>query len=150
MPLDTETLSDLIRQKHQMLAQLHALARKQLQLIEANDLTQLLKLLASKQMLLTRLQSLERQLDPFRAQDPDTRVWPTAADREQCALLASQCEALRSEIVQAEQVSESRLTLRRDEAASRLQGLHQASQVRHAYTQAAQTSPRQLDLSSDG
>ena len=147
---DTDHLSDLICRKHRVLVQLRQLGRDQLALIEANDLTQLLKLLASKQRLLGELQSVERQLDPFRAQDPESRVWRSAEDRDRCARAAAECEAMREEIVQAERLSESRMTLRRDEAASRLQGLHQASQVRHAYIEPAQSDWRQLDLSSEG
>jgi hypothetical protein len=149
-PLDTDILADLIGRKHGLLLQLRDLGRRQLELIEANDLTQLLKLLASKQKLLTELQTLERHLDPFRSQDPEARVWRAADDRDRCADVASQCEAVRAEIVQSERMSEMRLTFRRDEAASRLQGVHQASQIRHAYTQRTENDGRQLDLSSDG
>lgn len=147
--LETDILADLVQQKLALMLKLHQLGRKQLELIEANDLTQLLKLLASKQKILTTLQSHERQMDPFRTQDPESRVWRSAEDRDRCAAAAAQCERLREEIVRAEQVSESRLTFRRDEAASRLQGLHQASQARHAYTQPMESGHRQLDLSSD-
>jgi len=149
-PLDTDILADLIGRKHGLLLQLRDLGRRQLELIEANDLTQLLKLLASKQKRLTELQTLEQDLDPFRLQDPETRVWRASIDRDRCAELASQCEAVRAEVVQSEKTSEQRLTFRRDEAASRLQGVHQASQIRHAYTQRDENERRQLDLSSDG
>ena len=149
-PLDTDILADLIGRKHDLLLQLLDLGRRQLELIEANDLTQLLKLLASKQKLLTELQTLERHLDPFRLQDPEARVWRAAQDRDRCAQLASHCEAVRAEIVQAERMSETRLTFRRDEAATRLQGVHQASQVRHAYSEHVENDRRQLDLSSEG
>lgn len=148
--LDTDILSELIERKHGLLVQLRDLGRRQLQLIEANDLTQLLKLLASKQKLLTELQGVERHLDPFRLQDPEARVWRAAEDRDRCAQLAAQCEAVRADIVQTEKASETRLTFRRDEAASRLQGVHQASQIRHAYAQPIEYARNQLDLSSDG
>jgi hypothetical protein len=150
LPFDTEILADLIGRKHHLLSQVRQLGRKQLELIEVNDLTQLLKLLASKQKILTELQSIERQLDPFRAQDPETRIWRSAGDRDRCARIAAECETLRTEIFEAERTGESRLALRRDEAALQLQGLHQASQVRHAYAQPPQNERRQLDLSSEG
>ncbi len=149
-PLDTNILADLIHGKHGLLLQLRDLGRRQLELIEANDLTQLLKLLASKQKLLTALQELERRLDPFRSQDPETRVWRTADDRDRCARTAAECEVVRAEIVRGERMSETRLTFRRDEAASRLHGVHQASQIRHAYTEGGELERRQLDLSSEG
>jgi hypothetical protein len=150
VPLDTDTLANLIGEKHRLMVELRALAAKQFELIEANDLTQLIKLLASKQKILTRLESIERGLDPFRNQDPEVRVWRTQMDRDRCAQAATQCEALRGDIVRVEQLCESRLSLRRDEAALRLQGMHQSSQVRQAYAQSTESYRRQLDLSSDG
>jgi hypothetical protein len=149
-PLDTDILADLIARKHGLLLQLRDLGRRQLELIEANDLTQLLKLIASKQKQLSALHALERQLDPFRQQDPETRLWRTAVDRDRCAEAASHCEALRAEIVQGERISETRLTFRRDEAAAQLQGVHQASQIRHAYSERRENEQPRLDLSSEG
>ncbi len=149
MTIETDILTELIQQKLQLFEKLHQLVRKQSALIEANDLTQLMKLLAGKQNILIQLHSLERQLNPFRAQDPEARVWRSVEDRDRCAATSARCEQLRGEIVRAEQTSESRLMIRRDEAATRLQGMHQASQVRHAYSQPTESSPPQLDISSD-
>jgi hypothetical protein len=63
--------------------------------------------------------------------------------------LADVCQSLLTEIVAGEKLSESRMRLRRDEAAVRLQGVHQAAQARVAYFQpTAAHETRQLDLSS--
>ena len=43
-------------------------------------MTDLLKLLAAKQTVLDQLQQVERQLDPFRDEDPEARVWRSPAD----------------------------------------------------------------------
>ena len=51
-PTETAQLSRLIQQKHGLLVQLRDLARKQLSLVDAGDMTALLRLLATKQNLL--------------------------------------------------------------------------------------------------
>jgi len=145
----TDNLARLVGKKHELLAQLRDVGRRQLELIEAGDLTQLLRLLASKQRLLTGLHAVERQLDPFRRDDPERRPWRTGAERLRCAELAEACNALLADVVAGEKQSESRMRLRRDEAAVRLQGVHQATQARQAYFQPTGVhEPRQLDLSS--
>jgi hypothetical protein len=70
---DTERLAALVAAKLQVVEILLRLARRQLELVEAGDAAVLLKLLAAKQTVLDQLQALERQLDPFREQDPETR-----------------------------------------------------------------------------
>jgi hypothetical protein len=118
-------------------------------LIVSGDMTQLLKLLASKQRVLGSLHGIERELDPFRREDPDRRLWRTAAERTRCAELSEQCNILLAEVVETEQRSESQMRMRRDDAATRLEGIHHAAQVRHAYAhREAVGEARQLDLSS--
>ncbi len=145
----TDNLMRLVGTKHDLLVQLRNLGLQQLALIDAGDLTQLLRLLASKQRLLAALQAAERQLDPFRRDDPQQRTWRDAAGRGRCAEMADQCQSLLNEVLAGEKLSESRMRLRRDEAATRLQGVHQATQARFAYHQPAMAQEsRQLDLSS--
>ncbi|MHB1035604.1 MAG: hypothetical protein ACYC35_03030 [Pirellulales bacterium] len=143
---ETDTLLALVHEKHECLIQLGDLGRRQLDLIDGGDMAQLLRLLSVKQQLLTTLQRIERALDPFRGQAPHERRWRAEADRGRCAGLLARCEALLSEIVAQEKESETRLRLRRDEAAQRLQGAHTAGQARGAYTLEAESSSRQIDL----
>ena len=63
--LTTDELSRCIQQKHDVLAQLHELARRQLAVIASEDTDRLLSLLAVKQPLLNELQRLERALRSF-------------------------------------------------------------------------------------
>jgi hypothetical protein len=147
----TDNLSRLVVRKHGLLVQMRDVGRQQLALIAGGDMTLLLKLLASKQRLLGVLHGVERELSPFRREDPERRLWRNAADRQRCAELAEQCNALLAEVVQVEQRSESQMRSRRDEAATRLEGIHHAAQVRHAYVpHFGAAEPRQLDLSSGG
>ena len=90
--LETDILVQLIRAKHACLVQLRDMGRRQLELIEAGDLTALLELLSAKQRPLSELQRAERALGPFRAQNAAERRWPSPEDRAACA---AQIEAMR-------------------------------------------------------
>jgi hypothetical protein len=132
-PPDTDRLADLVRAKRACLAQVRDLGHRQLELIQEGDMTRLLDLLAAKQRLIHQLQRLERALDPFRAEDPTARVWRDPRRRQQCAEDIRECEALLAEILSREKHSEAALVHRRDETATRLQGVHLATQARGAY-----------------
>jgi hypothetical protein len=149
MSTETEQLAGLIDAKHACLRQLCQLGQRQLESIAAADFSQLIKILAAKQRLLVGMQNTERQLDPFRNQSPESRSWPSTEQRQRCATVAKQCEALLTEIVAQEQASERLLKQQRDEAAKRLQQSHTASQARGAYHDSADCAASQLDLYSE-
>jgi hypothetical protein len=129
----TEQLSELIGKKHQVLSQLCDIGRRQADLVRCGEIGALLKLLAGKQQLITGLQELERGLKPFYAQDPDSRVWRSQADRVQCAKLANECNTLLEEIVKLEKSSAEQMQVRKAEVAEQLQQAHTAAHVRSAY-----------------
>jgi flagellar biosynthesis/type III secretory pathway chaperone len=68
---ETDLLAQLIQSKLDCLSQLRRMGDKQLELVKADRITELLDLLAAKQRLLAELRRIERGLDPFRDQDPD-------------------------------------------------------------------------------
>ncbi len=146
---ETDILAQLIRAKRECLLQLRELGRRQLDLIDADDITSLLDILAAKQRPLVQLQRIERALDPFRNQDPEQRRWRSLGDRCHCAEQVQQCETLLGEIVSQERCSEGSMVRRRDEAAQRLQGAHLAGQACGAYTDGFSSHVSQLDLHSD-
>ena len=147
--LDTDVLAGLINRKHDCLVQIHELGQRQDALIASEDVAQLLKLLAAKQRLLSELQQIEKALNPFRNQAPDTRTWRSRELRDHCATLLRRCEALLAEIVTKENEAETHLRRRRDEAAARLQGHHHASRARGAYSAQGRSETGRLDLSSE-
>ncbi len=145
----TEQLAALIDRKHACLVQLRELGGQQMRLVEGGDMGELLGVLAAKQQLIQRLQQIEGELEPYRAEDPERRCWASAEARARCANQAEACAALLDEILTQEKQSESRLTVRRDEVARRLQGAHSATQARSAYTQQSGPASGLLDLSSE-
>jgi hypothetical protein len=146
MTLSTENLIQRIAQKLELLVQLRDLGVHQAMLIESGDMTQLLKLLSAKQRLLTALQSVERALDPYRHDDPETRVWASPEERERCAQAAAACEETLRFIMEQERQSESQMIARRDQAAARLESAHQAAAVQRAYVEESSARLGQLDL----
>ena len=148
--IDTDMLAVLIGKKLAVLEQLRDLSRRQSDLIEDSDMPKLLSILSAKQTLLNELQRLQRQLDPFRKQDPETRQWRSPQDRERCRQLSERCETLLSEIMVVEKQSESELAQRRDAAVARLRGTHSSAEATRAYISAPPTVHRNLDLSSEG
>jgi len=145
----TDRLTELIDGKRAVLMQLRALARQQLDVVGQGDLSRLLSLLAAKQALLAELQRVERDLDPFRDEDPAARQWRSADERQRCRQAAEQCHLLLKEIVLLETQGESELVHRRDDVAARLQGVHQAAQARNAYTAAPAAVHGPFDMSSE-
>ncbi|NUQ62426.1 MAG: hypothetical protein HUU20_08050 [Pirellulales bacterium] len=149
MEYGTDLLSDLIDRKHQCLVELRDMGKRQYSLVNEGSITGLLDLLSAKQDVIARLQSVERALDPFRGQDPETRRWRSPESRRRCADQVKRCELLLAEILAQEKRSEQELVRRRDEAAEQLQGIHRAGQARGAYTSPAVSQPHELDLCSD-
>src|SRR6476660_760027 len=129
----TEHLAALIAQKHEVLVQLRAVGVRQTDLVAGGEVAALLKLLAAKQHLITRLQELERELKPFYAGDPDKRVWRSPDDRARCAKQANDCNVLLEELVQLEKLGADKMNERKNEVAQQLNQVHAATHVRNAY-----------------
>lgn len=143
---NTAILAERMEQKYELLVQLHDLGVRQLELVRSGDLTQLLKLLSAKQRLLAALQRVERAMDAFRHEPPESRRWESPAARQRCADTVARCELLLQTIVEQERTSEAEMIVRRDEAAARLEGMHHATHVHNAYTADLDYLPCQLDL----
>jgi hypothetical protein len=148
--LPTDLLAELIDAKRDVLEQLRQLARRQSDLIAGGDLAALMTILAAKETLLRRLLNLEKQLDPFRPEDPESRRWRSPELRRRCRQSAERCEALLAELMLLEKQGETELQRRRDETAARLDGAHAAMEARRAYVAPPHVSPASLDLSSEG
>lgn len=146
---NTERLAELIARRYELLVQMRDLGRLQMEFIGTNDFTQLLKVLASKQRVLTALQAAESELKPFRDQDPAMRSWSNPEQRNHCAELARRCDSIFREIVEQEKLSETLLAACRNEASARLHGAQSSAQARGAYATQLTSARSYLDLSSE-
>ena len=140
---ETKELADLVQRKLTILTLLARLGKQQLALIDGGDMTLLMKLLSAKQTLLTQLQELERRLDPFRADDPEARIWASDDARAECQRQATECNQRLTEVMELEQQAEKQMVLRRDGVAARLQGVHCAAEASHAYAAGGALPPTQ-------
>ena len=147
--LGTDQLADLIRRKHECLVKLHELGRSQVNFVSTGELTELLLVLSGKQQLLERVHLIDRELDPYRHQQPESRTWRSPDDRRRCAALADECEALLRDIVEQERQSETQLRARRDEAAARLETVQVAHQARGAYVDSSSAAASHVDFYSE-
>lgn len=148
-PPATRQLAELIHKKHEVMQRLYELSERQRKMVEAGDIVPLMRVLSIKQTLLRALQQLDRQLDPFREEDPEQRPWPSDEAREQTRQVAVSCESLRQRIIAMEKESEALLTQRRQATADQLEQLNAARQATSAYVQPPTPGLNQLDLSSD-
>ena len=133
MNSSTEQLAALIAQKHEVLVQLRAVGVRQTDLVASGEVAALLKVLSAKQVLINRLQELERELKPYYAGDPDQRVWRSPEDRARCAKQANECNVLLEEVVRLEKYGAEQMDQRKNEVAQQLQQVHAAAHVRNAY-----------------
>jgi len=146
---ETERLAELLQSKLDVVQELYKLSKRQSDVIGEGNLTHLMRVLAAKQHLLTSLQETEQQLTPYRDQDPDTRIWKSEQARESARQLAQECERVLRETMLIERQCESEMIARRDQAAEKLQGAHNATEARRAYGQSNDTKRARFDMSSE-
>ncbi|MEX2173557.1 MAG: hypothetical protein WD872_04290 [Pirellulaceae bacterium] len=147
---DTDRLAELVAVKLKIVELLAQLARRQIALVGDGQMADLLKLLSAKQTVLAQLQQVERQLDPFRTQNPETRTWRTPADRIRCQERARRCEELLAETMHLEKEGEAGMLRRRDSAAAVLHGVSAAADAHAAYAAPHDPSPALLHLHCEG
>ena len=109
------------------------LGRKQADLISAGDMNALLRLIAAKNQLMVALQSIETQLAPFHAEDPDSRQWESPEKRAASGVLAAECNQLLEEVMVLERDNEEKMTHKRDQVVNQLQVAQAATIARGAY-----------------
>jgi hypothetical protein len=144
----TERLAALVRAKHDVLEQILALAETQKTVIAEEDMDRLLSILAAKQPLMSELGRLERALDPFRQEDPESRQWRTPADRRACQKWAERAAAMLATLMAIETECDALLRGRRDATARQLTAVGDAIAARRAYAVVG-AAQRGLDLSSE-
>lgn len=129
----TAALARLVSQKRRLLEQLVAIGRRQGELIDAGEIAPLMQLLGGKQQLIAGLRVVEQGLDAFRSEDPESRAWPTPADRAACQADAEACNRMLAEVIATEQRHESLMTQRRDAIGKQLTQTQSAHAATTAY-----------------
>jgi transposase len=147
---DSSLLANAIARKAQLLELLRKMGAAQLSLVGEGDMSRLMQVLASKDSLLQQLQMIEREIDPFRDEDPERRRWASPELRQACRRDADRCAALLAEIVALDKQSEAEMSLRRDATAAQLQGMYGSQEAQGAYIAAPASLSASFDLSMEG
>ena len=136
----TQLLYDLILEQRKILLELKHFAETQLQIVQENELGKLVSLLATKQQAIQRLQDVDRRLNPFRDQDPDSRQWSSTEQRDECRRMAKECPRLLADVMKLEQASEEILTQQREQVTQQVDQSIARSQAAASYLQSSQGS----------
>lgn len=147
--LDTDRLAELVNCKHAVLVQLRTLAQRELELASEGEARAMISLMAVKQSLIDNLMRVERQLDPFRSQQPNERAWRSAEDRTTCAAASQQCQQILDEVMALDRQSMEILQARQHKTKVQVDSAHQGASVRSAYLADGPTA-RSMDLTSEG
>jgi hypothetical protein len=145
--LSTPEFALLVHKRHQILVQLRDLGQTQSMLIERGDTATLLRLLSVKQRVLAGLQATEHQMAPYHDEDPESRMWASPLERDNCANEADQCRELLREVLELERRQEQMLLARRNEAAAELRQVQSAREATGAY-RANRRTPNQSHAAS--
>lgn len=147
--LETCRLAVLVKRKRALLEQLQQLCHRQAETIDRADAERLLRILTAKHKLLSGLEHVERELDPYRQQDPQSRQWASEAERESCRSDARACESLWNEIIDLEERCGGELTRQRAAVAEQLAQVRGQSQAQSAYLNTPVPSACQFDCRAE-
>jgi len=145
---DTQQLSALIERQWNILSALRVLALQQVDCLGAEEGEMLLSMIARKQPLIEELLLIQRQLGPYRGQDPEQRTWQDESARACCQAMQASCENLHQEIVRLESMALGELEMNRNAVAAQLQDCRDATLATSAYTADTVLSESSLDLTN--
>lgn len=149
--MDGAQLSALITERQAILAQLLELGTRQVDVIAAARMSELMRILAEKQIPLQRLGEISELLRETASADPGSRKWNSQQDRDACRQAQDDCERMHIELLAIEAQCETALHESRDAIQQELQQIDSAHQAasQYAHAEATQTAGIRLDLSSD-
>jgi hypothetical protein len=131
--LTTEELFQLVESKLHLLTEMRDLTLTQTDLVAHHDMSALMTLLSRKQGLMDSLHEVQSKLQPFQAQDPESRIWSTPDRRKSCQAMVAQCDAIVQNLIVMENRSLDNMIVQREMVAAQLQQNINASTLQHAY-----------------
>lgn len=145
----TQALVDLIEHKNTILNRIYRLVDTQVETVNDSRIADLMPLLSKKQELLDEMNRVERELDPYRQEDPDQRQWSSDDARSNCAAMVDANRLLLSNILEKEQACEQELIQQREATAKKLDESMSAASAIESYQQFKKPTRGSLDLSSE-
>lgn len=127
------TLSELIRQKEQILMDLLPMSIRQLELVRRDEMTLLIRHLNEKQFVLSAFEEIEKQLAPLRDIPPEEREWKNEQERKETADAIRRCATMLEKILENDALSTEELGVRKDELQNQMRRVQQNVQVNVNY-----------------
>lgn len=143
---DTRRLSALIRKRFELVREIHLLTVAHPDLSSIEDVSVTLSLLSRKETIIDQLARVHSELLPFQAQDPDSRLWNSPSERQQCGELARQTEHLLQEIMTLDERNLHFMQHRRDAVAAQLSQGRDSQAAQRAYTAEDRLEQSTLDI----
>lgn len=149
--MDGDQLIELIGKRRDLLSQLLLFGDRQMDAIDHDRMTDLMRILSDKQPLIQQLSQLSGPLGQAAGDDPASRHWSSSQQRQQCRVWQDECDAMHQELLTIEAACEAKLEVSRTEMESKLQRVTSGRDAvnRYAQTQTDRPSGGSLDLSSN-
>ena len=157
--MDATTLCELVDARFDTLGALLKLSEQQVETIDQNRMSDLMRVLSDKQRLIEYLKHISDQLKPALDDDPQARDWESQAAREQCHDRQQQCEQMHLQLLAIEAQCESTLQDSRQGMEDQLGRLNTGQHAATGYSQSQSygqpaspgggSSGSRLDLSSN-
>lgn len=146
-PTDTKTLAKLIRQRYELVQEIHQLSFAHPDMTSADQISVTLSILSRKEAMLDQLRSLHTQLASFQTEEAELRNWSHPEERKRCQQLAQQTDVLLREIIELDQRNLDSMQQRREAVAAQLIHGQDSRSAEHAYTAISLIEKSQLDIS---
>ena len=148
--MDGKVLSELFAERRSILGHLIAMGQRQMELIAADRMGELMSLLAEKDQPLSRLSEISALLRQAAGEDAHARSWESAQLRQQCREDQDACEQLHVDLLAIEAECESALGESRNRIRSQLERMDSSRAAAASYATAEASNPtgNRLDLSS--
>jgi hypothetical protein len=129
----TKKLQELGSLKLHLLRSARELSIQQFEVMQSDDVATLLTVLSRKSEILDTLRTLQKDLDPYRDQQPEDRQWDSAEERLACRKTFEEIDRLLEELTQMDNRALEQMTQQRDAMASQIAQFATAEAVQNAY-----------------
>jgi len=129
----TKKLQELGNLKLHLLRSARELSIQQIEVMQSDDVATLLTVLSRKSEILDTLKTLQKELDPYRNQEPEDRIWDSAEEQASCRKIFEEIDRLLEELSQMDNQALDQMTHQRDAMASQIAQFATAEAVQNAY-----------------
>lgn len=129
----TKKLQELGNLKLHLLRSARELSIQQVEVMQSDDVATLLTVLSRKSEILDTLKTLQKELDPYRNQQPEDRRWDSAEGQAACRTTFEEIDRLLEELSQMDNQALDQMTQQRDAMASQIAQFATAEAVQNAY-----------------